>query len=137
MMNKQRNNTLMQIANEVLMNNKDKYLFKDCNALSIQDSYNGQIAAFGVSVAMSGILPTLAIYYKEKSSTDVDRRQILEVLSRMVQKDKPKEYPNISDAKSMFSYAINNEANLDAFTKEIEECSIALKQVVRTFKLVK
>lgn len=132
----ERNNYLMQKANEVLLANK--YIFDKKDELSIKESYNGQIAAFGVSVAMSGILPTLAIYYKEKSSTEVNRRDILEVLARMIKDDKEKVSPTIDNAETLFRFAIEcSDAERNSLTKELIECAIALKQVVRTYKLVK
>lgn len=132
----ERNNYLMQKANEVLLANT--YMFDNRDELSIKESYNGQIAAFGVSIAMSGILPTLAIYYKEKSSTDVNRRDILEVLARMIQTDIEIVLPTIDTAVSLFKFAMEcGDAERTNLTKELIECAIALKQVVRTYKLVK
>lgn len=132
----ERNNYLMQKADEVLLANN--YMFDKKDELSIKESYNGQIAAFGVSVAMSGILPTLAIYYKEKSSTEVNRRDILEVLARMIMDDKEKVSPTIDNAENLFRFAIEcSDAERNSLTKELIECAIALKQVVRTYKLVK
>lgn len=133
-MNKCRNNELMRIANNVLLS--EELLFNDINELSIDESYNGQIAAFGVSIAMSGLLPTLASYYKERSSTNVNRRDIIEVLAKMIAKDKASVYPTINNAETLFKFAIEH-GNDRAFTKEVEECSIALKQIVRTFNLTK
>lgn len=132
----ERNNYLMQKANEVLLANT--YMFDNRNELTIKESYNGQIAAFGVSIAMSGILPTLAIYYKEKSSTDVNRRDIIEILALMIQADNEKVSPVIDKAETLLKFAMEcSDAERSYLTKELIECAIALKQVVRTYKLVK
>ena len=42
-----------------------------------------------------------------------------------------------TDARSLFDYALTiSENQLKDLTREVEECSIALKQVVRTYNLV-
>lgn len=146
MMNKNRNNTLMQYANEVL-NESGKIL--NTEALSIPESFNGQIAALGVSVAMSGILPTLAIYMKKSGNKKTDTQKIIEIIAMMINKDMSNIQKNrgqtpplpltINNADTLFKFAINrdNQKLLNALAKEVEECSVALKQVVRTYDLVK
>lgn len=129
-MNKTRNNDLMKLANEALNAKHD--LLKD--DLSINSSYNGQIAAFGVAVAMSGLLPALAIYYNG-GNAGVDRRLILDVLARMIKADK---FKDIYDSKALLQLAMELEPNKSEFEKlknEVIECAIALKQVVRTYVL--
>lgn len=139
-MNKNRNNTLMQYANEVL-NDSGAILNKE--NLSIPASFNGQIAALGVSVAMSGILPTLAIYMKKSGSKKTDTQKIIDVIAKMINKDMASDNNHklplsIHDEKSLFEFAINrdNKSLLPTLAKEVEECAVALKQVVRTYDLV-
>jgi len=133
-MNKTRNNELMKLADDTLQKST---ILKDG---SIKDSYNGQIAALGVTIAMSGLLPALAIYYK-KGTTDVDRKPILEIIAEMISNDNKMTDPDIkkiSCAKSLLQTAIESSKNKKQFAtlqKEVEECSIALKQVVRTYNL--
>lgn len=131
---KTRNNHLIGIAEQVLQNN-DTGLLKDNKTKASNESYNGKIAAFGVSVAMSGLLPTLAIYYSEKDSRNVNLRNILDVLAKMIHKDRNGNCP-IRDAHTLLKYAIdnrNNELLNKQFKKDLLDSSIALKQVFRTY----
>lgn len=141
-MNKQRNNTLMGIANEVLQ--KDKTLFNE-GTFNIIDSFSGQIAALGVSIAMSGLLPSLAFYYKDKDSKNdenkrrsaVDRSLILRVIALMLNKLDSTKYENITEEDSLLKYAIKHSTNCNELKTDIEDCVVALKQIVRTYNLVK
>lgn len=111
------------------------------NGNSINESYNGSVAALGVTIAMGELLPALAIYYQDKPNNNArpkaNRRSVLDVIARIMTKDQfynfsaNEKYPD-----NLFRYAINH--NNDARLKqEVIECSIALKHVVRTYKLVK
>ena len=75
-MSTKRNNELMKIADQVLQSGEATLL--DRATGNISDSYNGQISALGVSIAMNGICPTLAIYYKGSNNETraVDRRPV-------------------------------------------------------------
>lgn len=133
-MNKTRNNVLIGYANEAL-NNTHGVLFKNKSTTDIDSAYNGQIASLGVSIAMSGLRPALAIYFQDNSATKVNRRAVLTVIADMIRRDN---YANgqITDAQSLFQYSLRNNINLNELKREVEECSIALKQVVRTYNLV-
>lgn len=130
-MNKDRMTRLMQYANIALT---------DSQILSpeqtIEDSYNGQTAGFGVSIAMSGLLPTLAIYYQDASdSRTIDRRKILCAIGRMIRNDKP--MLQIVDAETLLRVAMRCDSSAEKQLKrEVIDCAIALKQVIRTYKLV-
>lgn len=130
-----RNDILMGIAEKVL-NDGNITIVKEGN---IKDSYNGQIAALGVSIAMSGFCATLATYYKSSNNDTraVDRKPILEIIARMIQEDKPIEFPQIRNAESLMAAAIKaNEKVRKKLQKEFVECTVALKQVVRTYNLI-
>lgn len=131
---KKRNDELMQIAEYVLTHNNTG-LLKDGNTRVSNDSYDGKIAGFGVSIVMSGLLPTLAIYYSKKESEDLYLRNILDVIAKMIKKDRGTDC-SINDAVSLLRYAINTKlrtSDCDILKREILECSIALKQVFRTY----
>jgi CRISPR type III-B/RAMP module-associated protein Cmr5 len=151
-MNKKRNKDLLYLADRVL-NEKE---FIPMNDNSILDSYNGQVASLSVSIAINGLLPTLAIFYQDKPETDINkayRRNVLNLVAKMVTMDN--EYWNFSRdnlyAKNLLSYVITldkqcseestrgidtSKKQLNNLKIEIIECAIALKQVVRTYKLV-
>lgn len=150
-MNKKENKEWMERAESVLQSTewncplfKNKCpLFKDEGKTTIYDSYNGQIAALGVSILMIGLKPTLAIYYQDapkKEKDKVYRRALLEVIVRML---------GYESAESLVRHLLKGKEGLSDKEKEkleqdekklktdILNCSIALKQVIRTYKLEK
>lgn len=143
---KQRNDYLISLAAAALRN--ADVTFADGN--NILSSYNGQVAAFCVSVAMSGLKPTLAFYLAkkddkdskiDKSSEAVDRSKIVEVISSMINNDEQFTKPQGEDYTSAIALLntvvpINDVVRLSAIRKEVLDCAIALKQVVRTYNLV-
>lgn len=138
-MNKSRNNQLIKLADEALRSTNA--LFKADDNRDIDEAYNGHVAALGVSIAMSGLRPALAIYYQD-SKTKVRRRAILTVIAKMIQTDENRNIEgsndnNFNDAQSLFKYALTiPENHLKNLAREVVDCSIALKQVVRTYNLV-
>ena len=143
---KQRNDYLISLAAAALRN--ADVTFADGN--NILSSYNGQVAAFCVSVAMSGLKPTLAFYLAkkddkdskiDKSSEAVDRSKIVEVISSMINNDEQFTKPQGEDYTSAIALLntvvpINDVVRLSAIRKEVLDCAVALKQVVRTYNLV-
>lgn len=143
---KQRNDYLISLAAAALRN--ADVTFADGN--NILSSYNGQVAAFCVSVAMSGLKPTLAFYLAKKDNKDskidksseaVDRSKIVEVISLMINNDEQFTKPQGEDYTSAIALLntvvpINDVVRLSAIRKEVLDCAIALKQVVRTYNLV-
>ena len=123
---KERKNQLMFWANEVIGSSS---IYKD--GVIISDSYNGQIAAFSVSVALSGLKPAVALYYSGKGSSDVDKKEIIKLLAAMYNK----KHGTQKTADDFFKTVINaNEHDLPVLKQEIIEFGIALKLAVRTFK---
>lgn len=133
---KQRNDYLISLAAAALRN--ADVTFADGN--NILSSYNGQVAAFCVSVAMSGLKPTLAFYLAPGNAV-VDRSKIVEVISLMINNDEQFTKPQGEDytsARALLNTVvpINDVVRLSAIRKEVLDCAIALKQVVRTYNLV-
>lgn len=138
-MNKKRISKLMILANKAL---KGSCILNNDN--SINDSYNGHTAGLGVAIAMNGLLPALVIYYQqndEKRTTD--RRQILEVIGKMINNDSffqnnvklDGKAEMINGADSLIKAAIQNPDN-KMLKLEVIDCATALKQIIRTYKLV-
>ncbi len=93
----------------------------------INSTYDGKIAAFGVSLAMIGLKPTLAMYYNNSESGSVKTRPILDVIAVMMNKE---------SAEILVQTILPLSDNSDQYRKlykEIKECAIALKMVVRTY----
>ena len=102
-MNKKRLTTLMQLADGVL---RPSGILKANGR--IEDSYNGQTSGFSVTVAMSGLLPALVIYYQQASeSRNINRKNILEAIGLMISQDHDfTAVSNINNAKSLLRAAI-------------------------------
>lgn len=138
-MNKTRNNELIKLAYDKL---RESNIPIGAHKENIAETYDGKTAALSVSVAMSDLLPTLAIYYQDFDSEHPNnpcRRNILNVVSTMI--TKPKKFTNASE---LLSYAINldiskkeDKESLKELKQDVIDCSIALKQVIRTYNLVK
>lgn len=143
-MNKKENKEWMERAESVLQDTEWVCsLFKDEGKTTIYDSYNGQVAALGVSILMIGLKPTLAIYYQDapkKEKGKAYRRALLEVIARMLRLKEDKEV--YESAESLVRYVLDGEKKLSEqeekkLKTDILNCSIALKQVIRTYKLEK
>lgn len=136
-MNKKENKEWMERAESVLQSAEwNCPLFKGEGKTTIYDSYNGQVAALGVSILMIGLKPTLAIYYQ-----DAPKRDLLEVIVRMLRcKEDNKEV--YGSAESLVRHILGGKKKLSEqdekkLKTDILNCSIALKQVIRTYKLEK
>lgn len=150
-MNKKENKEWMERAESVLQDTEWVCpLFKGEGKTTIYDSYNGQVAALGVSILMIGLKPTLAIYYQDAPKSGENkaaRRCLLEVIVRMLRlKEDKKVYES---TESLVRYILDVPKNPSDGEKKLSEqeekslktdilnCSIALKQVIRTYKLEK
>lgn len=123
---KERKNQLMAWANEVIDTSS---ICKD--GVIVSESYNGQIAAFSVAVALSGLKPAMAFYYSGKGSSDVDKKEIIKLLAAMYSKQTGS--PMSPDA--FYQSVIRATGNqLTELQQKITEYGIALKHAVRTFK---
>lgn len=138
-------NKLIQWADEALLEqeaNENAGVSKVLDGNEIAEAYNGSVAALGVSIALGDIRPALAIYYQEKSERGArpkaNRRSVLDVIARMITKDTYNPQWNFSEgnrfAYNLFRHVIGQgDARI---RQEVIDCSIALKQVVRTYTLV-
>lgn len=129
-----------KIRNEKLMKWADEAMHEISGILNIRrgeiaDSYNGQVAALGVIIAMSGLRPALAIYYQDNEDNRPHRRAVLEVIARMITKDQDNSF-SFENAEKMFRFTLANDMELKKLSREIIDCAIALKQVIRTYNLV-
>ncbi len=135
-MNKKRLTILMQLADGVL---RPSGILKANGR--IEDSYNGQTSGFSVTVAMSGLLPALVIYYQQASeSRNINRKNILEAIGLMISQDHDfTEIQDIKDAESLLRAAIKTRDNAKSkkLKQEVIDCAIALKQIIRTYELIK
>lgn len=132
-MNKETNAKLMGIAENVL-NTPNCPLFKSED--TIYESYNGQVASLGVSILTIGLKPSISVFYQDAPKQEGDyndayRRVILEVIAKMLS-----QYRNnyhYSNARELCRAVIDDAS--DSMKTDIINCSIALKEVIRTYKL--
>lgn len=123
-MDKKLNRELMGYAEECLQDSACP-LYKDWRKGIINESYNGQVSALGVSVLMIGLKATLAVYYQ-----DENRRRLLEVIVQMINKKKGANFANADEF--VREVMKGDEKN---WKTDVVDCSVALKQVIRTYKL--
>ena len=132
---KARKNELIRYADEVIRNSN---IYE--NDIIISDSFNGQIAAFSVSIALSGLKPTLAVYYNsDASNTKIDRKKIIALLMAMCAKDSSHKGlfsdKGLSMVKNFYNEIIQSEGEKEkVIHRIIIEYAIALKLAIRTFK---
>lgn len=126
---KERKNQLLTMADETI---RSSAIYS--NGQIISESYNGQIAAFSVTVALSGLKPALALYYSNTGSSEIDKRKIIDLLACMYSKDKNTN----KNGKEFYQFVIDAGKQSEAdLRKEILAYAIALKLIVRTFKFKK
>lgn len=134
-MDKDTNAKLMYIAENVLTDSKWTCPLFKANGL-IFESYNGQVSSLGVSVLTIGLKPTISVFYqdaprKDGVYDDAYRKCILEVIARML---------SLYNSNYCFSNAtelcraVISDAK-DSMKTDIINCSIALKEVIRTYNL--
>lgn len=135
-MDKKRMSKMMIIAEKALIESS----IYDKETGNITDSYNGLTAGFGVTVAMNGLLPAIVMYYQDSNaSRKTDRRQILDIIGKMISLDgyKPQGLVQINDATSLLQAAIADKDGKTTLKREVIDCAVALKQIIRTHNLVK
>ncbi len=127
MISKKRKDQLIKWADEVIRSSSIYH-----RGMIVSESYNGQIAAFSVTVALSGLKPAMAVYYSGKGSSDVDKKEIIGLLAAMYVKDGH----DAVNSEDFYSLVIktSEQEKLAALQKVIIEYAIALKLAVRTFK---
>lgn len=108
--------------------------FKQLDNKPISKEFKGYLSSLGASVIMSGLLPTLAVYYSKESKAD--RGKVIGWVYEIV-KSQPK-FNACNNNEDLFKYALEIQGNpqmLNALTEEILNISVALKLSIRTFPL--
>lgn len=125
-MDKKLNRELMGYAEECLQDKKCSLYKKEG---VINESYNGQVSALGVSVLMIGLKATLAVYYQDET-----RKCLLEVIVKMLNKKNGTDFVN---AEKFVRAVMGNDdkSKEERWKSDVVNCSVALKQIIRTYKL--
>ena len=132
-MDKETNAKLMGIAESVL-NTPHCPLFKSEGI--IYESYNGQVASLGISILTIGLKPTISVFYQDApkqvgENNEAYRKCILEVISKMLTQYRTDYHFN--DARELCRSVIQDSN--DSMKTDMINCSIALKEVIRTYNL--
>lgn len=107
-MDKKRMTQLIKLADEVLVSSG----IKQQNSNDIKDSYNGQTAAFGITVLMSGLVPALVIYYQKPKD---NRTEIVEKILQKIGKNNA----NGNAIKSLLLRLFDEPSNQTEILEEI------------------
>lgn len=129
----------------MISNEEKKKLFehankaiKACSILnddnSINASYNSQIAAFPVSIAFIGLIPTIRHYNNPDSEASINKSKILELIDSMYLYDNKNDNPQGS-VEHLCDLVEKQSDN--GIREKIIKYALALKPVIRTYKLVK
>ena len=114
-------------ADKVLKNDHIKIVENN----QIVSTFVAYVAMFGTAVIQNGLLPALT-FFSAESENGVERYKIIQAISWMLTGD--------DNRKSLLNNCIELQHDKDKFvkkTKEIVNASIALKMMMRTYKLVK
>lgn len=145
-MKKKRIEELIPIANKALVNQyesvkkpgikpDDVILQKnEAGKFVLKSNYDGKISAFGVSVAISGLRPTIAMYHND--SGDVKTKPILELIANIIAEDKEYEKIKESSLDVFLKHALDEKTDLTKLKKYVLDAAIALKQVIRTYEQI-
>ncbi len=98
----------------------------------VDNRFSGYFSAFGASIIMSGMKPTLAFYSNDK--TVGDRSKILSAVYRIIRENNAANEP--VEPKDLLTYYIENETD-NMLKQKILDATIALKLAVRTYTLIK
>ena len=122
---KERKNKLIEYADEAVRSTLLQ------NGL-VDGTYDGQISAFSVAVALSGLKTAMAIYMKSESGSTADRKKVIRMLAKMKDAD---EGTTGTTEQILWDQVRNaDEQALKELKKAILEYAIALKLTFRTFK---
>lgn len=134
-MDKKTNKKWMEIAENVLQ--ATGVLFKDGERkTTIYKGYDGQASAFGVSILMMGLKPTIAVYYQDQPPVNPSKAYrycLLKVIFEMLKVGE--KLAGNTAFEGFVRSVIAPGGDDEALKTDILNCSIALKQVIRTYKL--
>ncbi len=131
-MKKARNEYLIPLAEKALRENS--VILKGSTILS---AYNPKITSLGISIGMSGLRPSLAIFKNNENRSEVDTIAILDVIAKILHYDEECPYRNrIEENDSLWKVAIHPDTDVRLLKRYVKEAAIALKQVVRTYELI-
>jgi CRISPR-associated protein Cmr5 len=120
-----------------MLQKADAALTGDCKIVkdgTVSDGYDSAIAAFGPTVVMSGLMPALAFYSAEskEGKTKSDKRKVIDAISLTLSEKYGKGH------NALLKHCLANNSSkviMDKLTEDIVNASVALKIMVRTYKI--
>lgn len=105
-----------------------------CQNGVIKKTFRGQVSTFGAAVSMGSLLPAIA-FFSDNGSSSVERRKITEAIYMII---KPEAAGNVKDA-ALYMYAKQqiNDKKEESCKEEILNAAIALKLAMNLYKLEK
>lgn len=130
MTNRDKINALLKNADEALKK------FGIVNEGIVKDGYDSSIAAFGPTAVQSGLMPALAFYCATNKSDKrkTDKYKVIDAIAFTLSSKYGK-----SDHKQLFEYCLDKSKDKNVIEKlmiDIVNASVALKIIVRTYKIV-
>lgn len=116
------NNKYLLAANNILGNDAGGLMINGV----VPSEYNGYISSFGAVMVQSGLYPTILAYY-----VDTKKKKVAELIFEIYL------HANKLTISSKFDEYSKQKINDKQFRNEIVQSLIALKLVIRTFKIDK
>jgi CRISPR-associated protein Cmr5 len=94
----------------------------------IKSAYKGAVSAFGASLIMSGLVPTIQFYMAESDKRSSDGKKIVTAIAKTIEPGSDAE-----KLKKKVMEAQGKRAELLRLKKQITDAAIALKIMMRTY----
>lgn len=126
------------------MKNVDKYLKAADEAIKstsiekdgvIKKAYKGAVSAFGASIIMSGLVPTIQFYMEASDNRDSDTKKIVDAIAKIIYHDSTQQ--NAGYLKEEIMRHHNNRQELDRLKRKVTDAAIALKIMMRSYRFTK
>lgn len=92
---------------------------------TIDKGYRGQIAAFGASVAMGGLLSAIG-FFTAQGNSEVERQKLMQAILALIAPDRK---------ETLFKYALTRRAD-PGFKDDVLCAAVALKLAMNLYELV-
>lgn len=103
----------------------------------ILSAYKGAISAFGASLIMSGLIPTLQFYMSQSDNRDADSQKILSAIAGIMYPEDNLTLEGFRE-RAIATSAINDAANrrleTNKLKKKMIQAAIALKIMMRSYR---
>lgn len=99
----------------------------------IPKAYKGAVSAFGASLIMSGLVPTIQYYLSGSENRGSESKKIVEAIAYIIYNDEA----TAEQLKNEIISSMGNKAALLKLRHKITDAAIALKIMMRSFRFSK